>query len=85
MIFESAHSFTWSRLAARVWMSREYARQCAYVLLYDGQIDPWLDSIVRRELDELIAEAKRHEADMDPTARIDLPTLWDAPRLGGLE
>lgn len=43
----------WDELARRTFMSRQYARECAYVILYRGSIDPWLDAIVRRELEEI--------------------------------
>jgi hypothetical protein len=43
----------WDVLAQMVGMSREYTRTCAYVLLYGGRIDPWLDHIMRSAIDEL--------------------------------
>jgi hypothetical protein len=45
----------WDALAERTWLSREYVKTCAYVLLYGGSIDPWLDRIVSSAINELDA------------------------------
>jgi hypothetical protein len=52
----SYHTMTfWDALADRTWMSREYTKTCAYVLLYGGRIDPWLDHILSSAIDEFAA------------------------------
>lgn len=43
----------WGKLSRRVNMSRKYTKNCVYLLLYAGKIDPWLDHIVLYELKEL--------------------------------
>lgn len=45
--------FSWDKLAKSCWMSREYVKKCAYILIYDGSIDPWLDYIVMSEMKSL--------------------------------
>lgn len=43
----------WDKLSRRVNMSRQYTKNCVYLLLYASKIDPWLDHIVLYELKEL--------------------------------
>jgi hypothetical protein len=46
----------WNLLAARTYLTREYAKKCAYTLLYHGGTDPWLDHIVLEEFNLILKE-----------------------------
>lgn len=50
---KTAQNSLWDDLARETNLSQEYAKTCAYVLLYGGSIDPWLDSIVCAAMDKL--------------------------------
>lgn len=46
----------WDRIAARSGLTRDYARNCSFVLPYGGRIDPWLDHILGDAIYAEIAE-----------------------------
>lgn len=48
----------YSRLARRLRMSREFTKRTFYLHCYGGELDPWLEYLMRVECKALVEEMK---------------------------
>lgn len=44
----------WTRLSERTYLSREYVKKVVMTFTYSGSVDPWLDYIVRSEMEKIL-------------------------------
>lgn len=49
----------WDELARRTFLSRGYVKRLAYRLFFGAAVDPWMDHIVRKEIDSITESRKR--------------------------
>ena len=40
----------WGRIAEALHVSREFVKRTTYLMMYDGDVDPWVAHLIREEL-----------------------------------
>lgn len=56
IVYGFEQGLLWDKMSERCFLRRGYCKYVVHRLIYGGSVDPWLDHIVRTELNKLLDE-----------------------------